>query len=372
MSRRKGVRVKGEDGKPIRVLFTAHHCCIRVIKQLRSLKKLGYKIDILTNIVSYGTHEFNAVHYYHTEEQFKNTVREIGHLFDLVVHHNEPNVQTIWLDEIKKECGFKYKILTDFHDINSIRLGTADKEEIKVMQIADGLIYVSEPCQKLTNELYNYTRPSVIFEHYCNKEWVGYKNYVPGPVDLSRRHGIVYEGGLNPPEHMTDPAQRDMFKYRTIYPYFKEAVANGNEVILFVGNPNGYQTHLDIGATVFPPTAYDEMMMRMQEYKWGWVIFGEKDNPQTKYTQANKFYEYIKTGCIPIVCWCEETERVTKELGCGIVLNNPKELGNIEANFGHLYPKLKARVDEINITGELDSENHINKIEGLWRQVLQK
>ena len=54
-----------------------------------------------------------------------------------------------------------------------------------------------------------------------------------------------------------------------------------------------------------------------------------------------------------------------------MVLNDPKELGNIEQNFGDKYPKLKARVDEINESGELDSENNIYKIEALWSKVLK-
>ena len=127
---------------------------------------------------------------------------------------------------------------------------------------------------------------------------------------------------------------------------------------------------MDIGAHVYPPTLYDKMMREMTAFKWGWILFGAPDDPQTEMTSANKTFELIKCGCVPIACWCKETERFIKEMKCGIVLNHPNELGNIEQNFGHLYPELKARVDEININGELDAENHIYKIENLHREVL--
>lgn len=239
-----------------------------------------------------------------------------------------------------------------------------------MFRIADGFVFVSEPCKKHSLDLYEFKQPSVVFEHFCNEEWKGYKQYTPGKEDIERRHGIVYQGGLNPPDHLAEPQQMGMFKYRTIYPYFKEAVAQGNEVFIYAGNPAGYETHLDIGATVFPPTNYNKMMQEMQSYKWGWTLFGSKDDRQTEMTTCNKWFEYIHAGLVPIVLWAKETERWTKEYECGIVLNNPKELGNIEENFGHLYPKLKARVDEINMRGELHSENHIHRIEQLFSQVL--
>lgn len=369
-NRRKGRRVRNENGELVRVLFAGFHTCIRVIKQTRSLKGLGYTVDGLTHTISYGTQEFNNLYFFHNKYQFMNVMRDVGHLYDIVVWHNEPNKQLLWFHRVREEEGFKHKLICDWHDLNSVRLGNADKEEIKVFRLADGFVFVSPPCYEHSKDLYNFKQPSTIFEHFCNKEWKGYKTYKPGKEDLEKRHGIVYEGGLNQPDHALPPEHRAMFRYRTMYYLFKDAVADGNELFVFAGNPDGYQTHLEIGATIFPPTDYDEMMTKMHEYKWGWCLFGESGNPQTELTQANKFYEYIKAGCVPICCWCKETERLCKELGCGIVLEDPSELGNIDKNFGHLYPELKARVDEINTTGELDSENHIYRIENLWREVL--
>ncbi len=278
----------------------------------------------------------------------------------------------LWIDEVRKECGFKFKWTCNWHDINSIRLNSADLEEIKIFRKADGFVFVSDPCQLHSQELYDFKQPSVVFEHFCNKEWDGYTNYTPGKEDIERRHGIVYEGGINAPENLADPAQRDMFKYRTIYPYFKEAVAQGNEVIIYAGNPAGYETHLDIGATVFPPTQYDKLITEMQQYKWGWCLFGSKDDRQTARTLPNKAWEYCKAGMPIIICWADETARYFSDLGIAIVLDHPKELGNIEEQYGHLYPKLKERVDEINMSGSEDSENHIWKIESLWQKVLGK
>ena len=371
MGRRKGRRVRNANGELVRVLFSGHHTCIRVIKQARSLKKFGYKIDCLTHTISYGTPEFNNLYFFHTEDQFKNVMADVGGLYDIVVWHNEPNIPAVWFSEVREKYGFEYKLITDWHDLNSIRMGSVDKEEIKVFRLMDGFVFVSDPCYRLSRELYEFDQPSTVFSHYCNSVWDGYENYTPGREDIAGRYGIVYEGGLNPPDHMVPQEKRNMFRYRTLYYLMQDAVANGNQLAVFAGNPDGYQSHLDIGAAVFPPTQYDMMLTEMQKYKWGWCLFGEKDNPQTKYTTANKWFEYIKAGCVPITCWCEETERWTRKYECGIVLDDPKELGNVEQKFGDVYNKLKSRVDEINESGELDSENHIHKIEGLWRNVLK-
>lgn len=331
---------------------------------------MGYSVSCLTNCISYGTDEFDSVYFYHNEGQFKNVMRDIGHLFQIVTYHTEPFYQPKWFDQIRKECGFNFKLVIDHHDIDQIRLGRSSADEISMFNVADGHVFVSDPIEKEMKELFNFKQPSVVFEHYCNKEWNGYTNYVPGDDDIKRRHGIVYQGGINPPDHFLNEEQRRMFRYRTMYYLFKEAVAQGNEVIIFAGNPQGYETHLDIGATVFPPTQYDQMMKKLQDYKWGWCLFGEKESNQTKLTTCNKYFEYIKAGCVPIICWAGETARLAKEYGCGIVLNDPTELGNIEKNLGHLYKEHKNRCDEINKTGYLDSENHIFKIENLWKSVL--
>ena len=296
-------------------------------------------------------------------------MKDIGHLFDLVEYNNEPDNIAIWLHESREENKHKYKLVVDLHDLDSIRLGRPNKDEIRIFRLADGIMFVSEPCRELAKELYEFKQPSAVFAHYCNRDIVSYE---PGEEDRKSRKGIVYEGGLNPPDHMVPPEQRQMFRYRTMYPYMKEAVANGNEVTLFIGNPPGYQSHLDIGAIVHPPTIYNKMMDGMLRSKWGWLLFGAKDDPQTKNTTANKWFEYIKCGIVPICCWCEESERWTEKYKCGINLKHPNELGNIEENFGHLYPKLKDRVDEINTKGILDSENHIHVVESFWREVLDK
>jgi len=369
MGRRKGSRIRKKNGELVRILFAAHHCCIRVHKQLKSLKKLGYEIDILTNSISYGTDAADRIYFYHNKEQFMKVMAEIGHVYSYVTWHNEPDEQALWLYESRKANNHTYLLGQDWHDIDSIRLHRPNKSEVKIFRLLDYFVFVSEPCRKLAEELYDFKQPSTVFAHYCNRDVVSYE---PGEEDRAKRTGVVYEGGANPPDHLVPPEQRQVFRYRTIYPYFKEAVSNGNDLTLYIGNPPGYMSHQDLGAKVYPPTIYNKMMDGMKSAKWGWVLFGAPDDPQTKNTTCNKFFEYIKAGCVPICCWCEETERWNEKYQCGINLKHPDELGNIEENFGQLYPKLKDRVDEINVKGILDSENHIHIIESLLREAGNK
>jgi len=367
MSRRKGSRIRKKNGELIRVLFAGHHSCIRVHKQLKSLKNLGYKVDLLTNSISYGTDAPNNVYFFHNKEQFMNVMKDVGHLYDVVHWHNEPDEQGLWFYESRKENNHNYPIIFDWHDIDSIRLGRPNKNEVKAFRLMDGLVFVSEPCREAAKELYDFKQPSTILWHYCNE---GLPEWTPGEEDRKSRTGLVYQGGANPPDHMVPPEQRQVFRYRTMYPFFKESISNGNELTLYIGNPPGYQSHLDIGAKVFPPTIYSKLMNDMVKFKWGWCIFGAKGDPQTEKTQANKFWEYLQCGAVPICCWCKETEKTAKELGVGIVLEHPDELGNIEENFGHLYSDLKDRVDQLYLSKELTMENNIWRIEKLWSEVL--
>ena len=60
MGRREALCLN-DRGEPLRILHIAQHCCIRAIKQMRALKKKGYKIDVLTNKLSYGTDDYEKI-----------------------------------------------------------------------------------------------------------------------------------------------------------------------------------------------------------------------------------------------------------------------------------------------------------------------
>ena len=66
--------ILNKDGKPLKILAASAHCCIRVIKKMRALKKIGYGVYGLANRVSYGTEDFETFSVYHSKEQFQKSI----------------------------------------------------------------------------------------------------------------------------------------------------------------------------------------------------------------------------------------------------------------------------------------------------------
>jgi hypothetical protein len=115
MGRREALCLN-EKGEPLRILHIAQHCCIRAIKQMRALKKKGYKIDVLTNKLSYGTDEYEKIFFFHTRDNFRNVLSDklITSQYDIFHVHNEPD----WLLNVAHNAGCK-PLIHDVHDLDS-------------------------------------------------------------------------------------------------------------------------------------------------------------------------------------------------------------------------------------------------------------
>jgi hypothetical protein len=357
MGRRQALCTK-KNGEPIRILHIGHHFCIRNIKQCRALKKKGYQVDALTNRVAYGTESYDRVLFYHTKEQYRAILKDVKDWYDIIQVANEPD----WMLVVAYNVGCK-NLVHDCHDLDSVRLNAANLDEIRVFKRADGIIFVSKPIQKFAQELYEFKAPSTVLYHFCNDDIVDYP-----PEDESARSGLVYEGGANPPWQ----EGQNPFVYRSLYSHMKKIVEMGNELHMFIGNIDGYESYQDIGAFVRPPTHYDDLMKQMLSFKWGALIFNNEklDQPQTNLTTMNKAYEYIMCGLPIIAMGAPEQVRVLDKYG--VVLNHEKteDIGNIEQQYGHLYPELKANVDKARKT--LTMERHIHIVENLYNKILKK
>ncbi len=361
MGRRQAL-CTNDKGEPIRILHVGHHFCIRNIKQARALKKKGYKLDALTNRISYGTNEYERVFYYHSKEQFRNTLEMVASHYDIIQVANEPDWMLVVADNMRADGYFNVPLVHDCHDLDSVRIAMANLDEVRVFNKADGVIFVSQPCRDFALELHEYDMPDCVLYHHCNENWVDYN----AEVD-ARRSGIVYEGGANPPQ----TEAQNPFKYRSIYHVMRGVVEMGNELHMFIGNVDGYETYQDIGAVIYPPTPYDQMMEGMLLRKWGALMFNNEDltEPQTNLTTMNKAYEYIMCG-LPVICLgAPEQARVLKKYGVTIELEKLADLGNVEQNYGHLYPELKANVDKARKV--LTMERHIHVVEKLYKTVLE-
>jgi len=305
---------------------------------------------------------------YKTPEQFKETIKSfIDRRFDIIEWNNEPHLPAIWIRQVLKEMKVedRVKLIVDVHDSDLVRNNTAPVDEIQMCHTADGIVYPASAIRKVLNKAYRVNVPNTCLISYCNDGIVEYKE-----EDIPNRKSLVYEGGANPPPQANDGLHQ-RFRYRNLYYIIKQLVEMGNEVHMFCGNIDAFETYQDTGAVLYPPTNYDDLMKQLVNYKYGLAIFDNpnRDQNQVNLTLTNKAHEYLQAGLPIIACWCGATEGYTKKHNLGFTFDNLEEIGNMSRP--ELHNKYLEFMDNIKTKRkELVMENFIWRVENLYAQVL--
>jgi hypothetical protein len=358
--------ITDKDGNPLKILEVGQHFCIRIQKRARALRKLGYTVYGMGHKIAYGSNEYETYTVWQNEKQLKNAVKMfIDQGVKILVWSNEPDVPAVWIKEVIKDMGVEdsVKLICDLHDIDSVRqkAGIIPIPERRMINASDGLIYVSLPTQAITNELHTITKPNICLYSYCNEDLVDYNI-----EDMKERKALIYEGGANVPD---DKVMNKAYPYRNLFPIMKQLVAQGNEVHAYLGNSDAYLKGQGMGVVLHPPTDYDEMMKALTKFKWGLLIFNNKDNtePQVRYTLTNKAQEYLQAGVPSLACWCEETEKWVRKHNIGLTFNDISEIGNC-SEFEDRYEELFFNIAKKR--KDLVMENFIYKVENLYSELL--
>lgn len=358
--------ITDKNGNPLKILEVGQHFCIRIQKRARALRKLGYTVYGMGNKVAYGSNEYETYTVWQNEKQLKNAVKMfIDQGVRILVWNNEPDLPAVWIKEVIKDMGVEdsVKLICDLHDIDSVRqkTGIIPIPERRMINSADGLIYVSLPTQAITNELHTITKPNICLYSYCNEGIVDYNI-----EDMKERNALVYEGGANVPD---DETMNKVYPYRNLFPIMKQLVAQGNEVHAYLGNSDAYLKGQGMGVVLHPPTDYDEMMKALTKFKWGLLTFNNKGNtePQVRYTLTNKAQEYLQAGVPSLACWCEETEKWVRKHNIGLTFNDINEIGDC-SEFEDRYEELFLNIAKKK--KDLVMENFIYKVENLYSELL--
>lgn len=345
--------------EPIKLLMAANHTCIRVIKQLRALKKIGYQVDGLTNKISYGTEDFDSIAFFHDERQFKNYLYNNKGKWDIISWANEPDYQVKWIKEV---VGDKTPLIVDLHDLDSIRRGFIPIPEREMFNYGDGFIFVSLPIMEAEVDLHKITKPYTVLYSYCNKGLIEYDD-----TKRNERSGLVYEGGANPTD---DQLQNAAFAYRYLYDIIKAIVEMGNEVHMYCGNITAYNTYHGTGAKLYPPTNYNEMMQGLISRKYGIVGFNNENGKQQQVnlTLTNKMMEYMMAGLPSLAFWCRETEKYIEKHELGFTfkhINEIRDTSQLEDKYNSVMDNIKKKKEE------LVMENFIVLWENLMAELLR-
>jgi len=358
--------ILNKNGEPLKIIEAAAHHCIRCIKKATALKKIGYEIHGIGDKAVYGQELYDTYSVWKNERQFKNIIAlHIAQRADIISWDNEPDHPVTWIRDVIKEMNSQYhvKLVADLHDLDSVRRkeNVIPKTERFMFNHADAFIYCSLPIQKMTNDLHVVNKPNIVLYSYCNDGIVEYDD-----SQIKNRKNMIYEGGINCPD---DRTMNTVFPYRDLFPILQQLINQGNEVHAFPGNGDAYVKGQHTGVVLYPPTEYDKMMQKLIEFKWGILIFNNKNNtePQVKYTLTNKAHEYLQAGLPSITCWCEESEKWIKKHGIGLVFSSIEEIGDcssLEDKYielmSNIYTKRK----------ELVMENFIWRVENMYAGLL--
>jgi hypothetical protein len=356
--------ILNKNKKPLTILETAAHHCIRCRKKAKDLSKLGYTLHGMGDMMSYGTEEYDTYTTWKNEKQFKNAIRMyVNQGVDIIEWNNEPDHPVQWIREVLADMNAesRVKLIVDCHDLDSIRKDIIPIPERIMFNSADGIIYVSQPIQKITNALHLISKPNIVLYSYCNKGIVEYDE-----EKISERKGLVYQGGANPPQ---DYELNRQFSYRSLYGIMKKLVEMGNETHMYCGNLSAFDTYHGTGAFLQPPTEYNKMMSGLVNYKYGILIFNNEDGAknQVNYTMSNKQYEYNQAGLPLLSCWCPEMMKYVAKHKIGFTFNHIEEIGNcqqLESKYMEVMENIKLK------RKELVMENFIWKLENLYAEVL--
>lgn len=314
--------------------------------------------------IVYGSEDYESYITYQNDKQLANGIKLlIEQGCSIIEWNNEPDPPVGIIRQVINDMGVqnKVKLVVDCHDLDSVRRGMIPIPERRMMNAADGMLFPSLPIEKAERDLHKLPIPTTTIYSYCNK----------GVVDVSweevlQRKNMVYEGGVNPPN---DEMNNTIFKYRNLFPIFKQIVEMGNEVHVFCGNISAFNGGQYFGAVLYVPTEYNEMMQRLTKFKYGLVLFNnkEKDQPQVDLTLTNKAQEYLQAGLPSLACWCAETEKWITKHKIGFVFNDITDI----RDMSHLESQYLSSMENIRRKrNELVMENFIHRVENLYADLL--
>jgi len=358
--------ITNKQGSPLRILTVAKHLCIRTYRFSETLKSLGYKVDTLTGVISYGSEIYDSIYFYHNEMQFKNFLYENKDKYDIIEVHNEPDYMVRWVGDVIGKSDTT-KLVYNIHDIDSIRRGFIPIEERKAFNVADGIVYVSKPIQAISNDLHRVTVPTMVVYNYPTLSMI---NNTKVDWEATKKPTMVYEGGVNALGDTREAVEiRRLFPYRNLFPIFKQLIEQGNEVHVYAGNATAYQTGQHTGCILYPPTPFDILLNEMTKFKYNLLTFNNKGGTedQVNYTTANKMWDGLCAGLPSLACWCEETEKYVKKHNIGWTFNNLSDIGDCS----QLEKTYKEKIESIkNKREELVFSNHIWKTENMYAKLL--
>ncbi|KKM00282.1 hypothetical protein LCGC14_1806000 [marine sediment metagenome] len=330
----------------MKIIVVTNHCCGRVIKQARVLKKLGYDLHLITNrLPKFDRENFKSVSYYDDKKGLDNTLSLFGdkNIFHV---HNEPT----WMATVIRTKYANARIVLDMHDSNYWRVeGMRWFEEDVAMQCADALVFTSK---SMRDSIEKYGKPHIIVSSATLKEDFRYGAW-------HYWGGLVSQGGHSLPTN-ENPLEswRDYTALYTLMKGKKQVFAYSPQ---FRPGSDLDKHYINTGAKL-GTFSHQDLLDRMGRHNWSLVGNLRKDMIWDL-ALPNKFYDAMAAG-IPVVNFgCKEVEPLINAFDVGINVETVDEL--LERWDEHTEKRYKVNINRQFFV----MERYIDKLTDLYEEL---
>jgi glycosyltransferase involved in cell wall biosynthesis len=343
----------------MKIVKIAKHCCIRVQKEALPLLAKGYDVHLITERIPRFGDYYKTVMQYFTPAQMYQSIKAHSDA-DIFHVHNEPS----WFVTMVKELFPDKPVVLDVHDSLLGRLDAGCEgvrisvDERNNFVLADAHVFVSESLKRVCQKDFGLEQPSAILPSYVPARfycfdawrWLG---------------GVVYEGRIDLPEKIERNASVRFFSYCD-YTDMAEALTNeGIGFYFYAGQKENedFQAHYGDTATYKGGYVFEDMIRRVARHDWG-LVGNIENHPAWNVALPNKLFEYMAAGIPVVVFNASECAEFVKEHGVGIVVRSVKEFKE------RWKEKRKCRENVIKKRRQFAMENHISRVEDLYRELV--
>ena len=358
-----------EERVRLKIVMLSRHGCFRCMKEAIPLINAGHEVHFIVEKFTQYAEEFATVSLYADQDQLYNAIR-LHKDADIFHAHNEPS----WFVTVVKDTGVKAPVILDMHDSNLIRKTPEEQvtemehnesavrisvDERNNAQLADGLVFPCEPMKAAVEAEFGTTCPSIVLPSLLPKaffrfdfdHWLG---------------GLVYEGRIDTNEELNhQPQWKSLFQYSNYLDFARKAREIGIPFHIYTPRENE-KVRAEYGEVCFlhQPKPIPKLIKALARHEWG-LVGNLQAHTEWKNALPNKLFEYM-AGCTPVVAMhADESAKVLKEYGVGIVVDSVEELRD-------RWDEHRAcRENIVKYRYEFAMEKHIGKLEALYRQVIE-
>jgi len=352
----------------MKIAMVAAHACVRVQKIAIPLIERGHEVSLISQKIPSFADQYDTICECPTARQFLKAIEVYAKHVDIFHCHNEPS----WFVTAIKEITDKPVIL-DVHDTYLTRLKPDEETELQKkghrplrvsfeernnFQLADGLVFVSDPFKEIIINEFKLSQPNITLPSFLpdflyqyqakRRNWIG---------------GLVYEGRVDLPGETKEGSTQHGFRYCDYIKLAKQARGIGIDFHLYSGrvletDVEFFDAYKDF-AILHTGRSYSHLMESIGRHDWGLV--GNIDpTPQWEIALPNKFFEYI-AAAVPIVAinagHCAEW---IEKYGIGIVVKDLHELAERWSEHTEMRKRL------IRVRREFIMQKHIGKMEDFY------